>query len=53
MAPHRLIRMENTDDEYAGMTAARTRRTRITAWIVIGALVLVGGGATVLSLIFG
>ena len=40
-------------DEYAGMTEARTRRTRIVAWIVIGSLILVGGGATVLALIFG
>lgn len=40
-------------DEYAGMSEARTRRTRIVAWVVIGALILVGGGATVLALIFG
>lgn len=40
-------------DEYAGMNDARTRRTRIIAWVVIGALILVGGGATVLALLFG
>ncbi len=41
------------EDEYQGMNEARTRRTRITAWVVIIALILVGGGATVLALIFG
>lgn len=40
-------------DEYAGMNDARTRRTRMVAWVVIGSLILVGGGATVLALIFG
>lgn len=38
-------------DEYAGMNAARTRRTRIIAWVVIGALILVGGGSTVIALL--
>jgi len=45
--------MAQIDDEYEGMAAARTRRTRIIAWVVIAALILVGGGATVLSLLFG
>ncbi|MFT3797934.1 hypothetical protein [Microbacterium sp.] len=40
-------------DEYEGMNAARTRRTRIVAWVTIIALILVGGGATVLALLFG
>lgn len=40
-------------DEYAGMNEARTRRTRIVAWVVIVSLIVVGGGATVLALIFG
>ncbi|MCT9003301.1 hypothetical protein [Microbacterium memoriense] len=40
-------------DEYAGMNEARTRRTRIIAWVVIVSLILVGGGATVLALLFG
>ncbi|MFK4788399.1 hypothetical protein [Microbacterium sp. ZW T5_56] len=31
----------------------RLNRTRLVAWIVIGALILTGGGATVLALIFG
>lgn len=41
------------DNEYAGMNEARTRRTRIVAWIAIVSLILVGGGATVLALLFG
>ncbi|GAA3028056.1 hypothetical protein [Microbacterium dextranolyticum] len=45
--------MSSDQDEYAGMSEARTRRTRIVAWVVIAALILVGGGATVLALIFG
>jgi hypothetical protein len=40
-------------DEYQGMNEARTRRTRIIAWVVIVSLIIVGGGATVLALIFG
>ncbi|MGV9195452.1 hypothetical protein ACQ143_14010 [Microbacterium sp. MC2] len=40
-------------DEYAGYGVKRARRMRITAWVAILSLVLVGGGATVLSLIFG
>ena len=41
------------DAEYEGMNAARTRRTRVIAWTVIISLILVGGGSTVLALIFG
>lgn len=40
-------------DEYAGFADRRARRTRIIAWVTIAALILVGGGATVLSLVFG
>ena len=41
------------ENESQGMNEARTRRTRIIAWVVIVALILVGGGATVLALLFG
>jgi len=41
------------DQEYGDFAEARTRRTRIVAWVAIIALILVGGGATVLSLLFG
>ncbi len=41
------------EDEYAGMTEARTKRTKTIAWVVIVALILAAGGATVFALIFG
>lgn len=41
------------NDEYGGFADKRARRMRVTAWVVIISLILVGGGATVLSLIFG
>ncbi len=31
----------------------RQKRIRVIAWVTIAALILVGGGATVLSLLFG
>jgi hypothetical protein len=40
-------------DEYAGFADKRSRRTKVVAWTVIVALILVGGGATVLALLFG
>lgn len=40
------------DDDLASYNTTRQRRMRIVAWITIGALVLGGGGATVLALIF-
>lgn len=44
---------QSPDDEYGDFATTRARRMRITAWIVIAALILGGGGATVLSLLFG
>lgn len=41
-----------TNDEDSVYSAARQKRVRVVAWIVIVALVLVGGGATVFALIF-
>ena len=41
------------DDEYAGFQDARQKRVKLTAWVVIVSLILVGGGATVLALLFG
>lgn len=41
------------DDEYGDYSATRQRRVKIVAWVVIASLILVGGGATVLALIFG
>lgn len=41
------------DDDYALYNGARQRRIKVVAWVVILSLILVGGGATVLSLLFG
>ncbi|WP_438354711.1 hypothetical protein [Microbacterium sp. CJ88] len=41
------------DEEYANFETARQRRTKVVAWVVIVALILVGGGATVIALLFG
>ncbi len=41
------------DDDMAVFSDKRQKRVKITAWVVIGALILTGGGATVLSLILG
>lgn len=41
------------DDDMAVYGEKRQRRVKITAWVVIAALILTGGGATVLALIFG
>jgi hypothetical protein len=41
------------DDEYGDYNETRQRRVKIVAWVVIVSLILVGGGATVLALIFG
>ena len=40
------------DEEYAGLQDAREKRTKVIAWVVIVTLIIVGGGATVLALIF-
>ncbi|BDV29420.1 hypothetical protein [Microbacterium terricola] len=42
-----------SDDEYADYSAARQKRVKVVAWVVIVSLILVGGGATVLALLFG
>ncbi|TQK17990.1 hypothetical protein FBY40_0473 [Microbacterium sp. SLBN-154] len=41
------------DDDFAMYSDARQRRIKAVAWVVILSLILVGGGATVLSLLFG
>ena len=41
------------DDEYGDYNETRQRRVKIIAWVVIVSLILVGGGATVLALLFG
>ena len=41
------------DEDYGDLGEKRNRRIRIVAWSVIVALILGGGGATVLTLLFG
>ncbi|WP_279234640.1 hypothetical protein [Microbacterium sp. SS28] len=41
------------DEEYTGFQDARQKRVKVIAWVVIASLILVGGGATVLALLFG
>lgn len=42
-----------SDDEYDGFREVRQRRVQVIAWVVIVSLILVGGGATVIALLFG
>lgn len=39
------------DDDYGSFSGARQRRIRVVAWVTIISLILVGGGATVFSLL--
>lgn len=41
------------EDEYGVYSETRQKRIKVTAWVVIVALILVGGGATVIALLFG
>ncbi|GAA3752251.1 hypothetical protein GCM10022240_01690 [Microbacterium kribbense] len=41
------------DDDYSLLREKRERRIKTIAWIVIVALILVAGGATVFALLFG
>jgi hypothetical protein len=41
------------DEEYSTFTETRQRRIKVIAWVVIVALILVGGGATVIALLVG
>ncbi|WP_154670791.1 hypothetical protein [Microbacterium gorillae] len=45
--------LEFADDDPDPRRERRQRRTRFVAWVVIGALILTGGGATVFALLFG
>ncbi|MFJ6651699.1 hypothetical protein ACIQLJ_02755 [Microbacterium sp. NPDC091313] len=42
-----------SDEDYGDLGAKRQRRIRVVAWVVIASLILVGGGATVISLLLG
>jgi hypothetical protein len=41
------------DEDESVYSAARQKRIRVVAWVVIISLVVVGGGATVFALLFG
>lgn len=41
------------EEDYGDLGEKRNRRIRVIAWTVIVALILAGGGATVLTLILG
>ncbi|MGP6169602.1 hypothetical protein ACTU6U_13095 [Microbacterium sp. A196] len=45
--------VDNIDDDYGRLGERRTRRMRVIAWATIISLILIGGGSTVLSLLFG
>lgn len=44
---------DDLSEDYGDLGERRNRRIRIVAWVVIIALILGGGGATVLTLLFG
>lgn len=41
------------EEDYGRLGERRTRRMRVVAWVTIVSLILIGGGSTVLSLLFG
>lgn len=41
------------DEDYGDLGEKRQRTIRVVAWVVIAALVLTGGAATVISLLLG
>ena len=53
MRPRSKLNSMTNDDEYADYSRTRQKRVQVIAWIVIVSLILVGGGATVLALLFG
>jgi hypothetical protein len=44
--------MAANDDEYSGYNDVRQKRVKVVAWVVIVSLIVVGGGATVIALLF-
>lgn len=43
----------NAEEDYGDLGERRNRRIRIVAWVTIASLILIGGGSTLLSLLFG
>ncbi|WP_186324395.1 hypothetical protein [Microbacterium paludicola] len=44
---------DELSEDYGDLGERRNRRIRVIAWVTIVAMILVGGGATVISLLFG
>ena len=44
---------DDLSDEDYGRLARRNGRIRLVAWIVVGALIIGGGGSTILLALFG
>lgn len=45
--------MSGLSEDYGDLAERRNRRVRVVAWTVIVSMILVGGGATVITLLFG
>ena len=45
--------VSDIDEEYGDFGERRNRRIRVVAWVTIVSLILVGGGATTLAVLFG
>ena len=41
------------EDEYSDFNEARQKRVKVVAWVVIVSLIIVGGGATIIALLWG
>ncbi|WP_424980968.1 hypothetical protein, partial [Microbacterium sp. S308A+] len=44
---------DGLSEDYGDLGERRNRRVRIVAWVTIVSLILVGGGATTLAVLFG
>lgn len=45
--------MKQADEDYGDLGERRNRRIRLVAWVTIVALIVGGGGATLVTLLFG
>ncbi|MFL2000853.1 MULTISPECIES: hypothetical protein [unclassified Microbacterium] len=41
----------SNDEDYGDLVGVRQRRVKVIAWVVIAALIITGGGATVFALL--
>ncbi|MGM1018282.1 MAG: hypothetical protein ACQEW8_12175 [Actinomycetota bacterium] len=47
------LQRNDGEEDYGDLGERRNRRIRVIAWVTIASLILVGGGSTVLTLLFG